>query len=142
MDLWPEDIQEPINVKSPVTILKEQAALLGKRTNNLVTAEVSKKENNIRAEFEYLFFIVSTSLNYRYKLFSIEHNITLYPLRIITDTDLIQEVTDDETASIFSRITINDEEEFYRILQKIFGSTKVKRIISTLMRMIKGDTVV
>jgi hypothetical protein len=39
-DLWPNDIWETENVSVPSDILKEQAAFLGHKTKNFVTAEV------------------------------------------------------------------------------------------------------
>ena len=38
-DLWPENIAES-NMVTPVSILREQAALLGDKTKQLVTGEV------------------------------------------------------------------------------------------------------
>ncbi len=38
-DLWPETIGT-VRVKSPVAILREQASLLGQKTQNLVQAQV------------------------------------------------------------------------------------------------------
>jgi hypothetical protein len=45
-DLWPSDIAANSNLRTPVTILKEQAALLGQKTDNLVIATVSSGNTN------------------------------------------------------------------------------------------------
>ena len=39
VDLWPTDIGKQ-RIKTPAAILRQQASLLGKRTNNLVEAKV------------------------------------------------------------------------------------------------------
>ena len=61
LDLWPEDIGPIPDLKSPVTILREQASLLGKKTNNLVEAELVQLEAVISEdrEFSYAFLIVA-----------------------------------------------------------------------------------
>jgi len=38
-DLWPKDIGNT-NLRAPVSILREQASLLGEKTQNLVKADV------------------------------------------------------------------------------------------------------
>lgn len=46
IDLWPEDFAS-VGERSPISILKEQAAYLGKRTKNLVEGKVSKTGQSI-----------------------------------------------------------------------------------------------
>lgn len=41
VDLWPADIGEP-NIRTPVSILREQASLLGEKTNNIVEGQVAE----------------------------------------------------------------------------------------------------
>ena len=97
-DLWPEDIGPIPESKGPVIILREQASLLGKKTNNLVEAEVVQLEPSrpeppivavqiepsmFETRFNYAFLIVAPPLNnYRYKLFTISHGIDAYPVTI------------------------------------------------------------
>src|SRR5258706_14676885 len=91
-DLWPADIAQVAN-KPPVAILKEQAALLGDKTKNLVTARVVLDEEQSPHAFSYDFFIVAPALqNYHYRLFSIGHNIDLYPVTLYLDEDIRMEL--------------------------------------------------
>jgi len=76
-DLWPGDIGES-ELRTPLAILKEQATLLGAKTGQLVTAEVES-----RAEDEWFFhrfYLVAPALEYKYKLFTVRHPISLYPM--------------------------------------------------------------
>ncbi|MCX7015722.1 MAG: hypothetical protein NTW86_24745, partial [Candidatus Sumerlaeota bacterium] len=89
-DLWPDKIGTELP-KPPVQIVKEQAALLGERTRNVVCAEVLPVETETPYEFSYGFFIVGPALgNYRYRLFSILHDIDLYPVRFDVDRDILR----------------------------------------------------
>ena len=137
MDLWPTDIEKPSNVKSPLFICREQAALLSSKTNNIIGAEVNQIDFPVPADFTYGFFIVSNSLNYRYKLFSIAHDISLYPVKIFCDRDIISEIRKNKT--IFDYETIENEEDFISFLRGILNSQKTKRVIGNLLRIAKPE---
>jgi hypothetical protein len=127
-NLWPEDIAVT-DVVAPVTILKEQASLLGERTKNLVEGSVVTPgtvrgvDFMLKNRFSYGFDLVAPALNnYRYRLFSISHGVEFYPLTINGSEAL----TSDE-------FHVNNEEEFLKALEAIFSSDKTKGIISSLI---------
>src|SRR5436305_800233 len=104
-DLWPVDIIDQ-TIKPPTKILKEQAALLGPKTQNLVTAEVETVTRPAN-RFRHIFYLVSPALdNYRFGLFQIEQGLRLYPVEFILDDDTSEELNLDE------ELTANSEEEF------------------------------
>src|SRR5215471_2084947 len=45
-DLWPADIESPPDQLAPITILKQQAAMLGRRTRNLLEAVVRTEDED------------------------------------------------------------------------------------------------
>lgn len=127
-NLWPEDIAVT-NAVAPVTILKEQASLLGERTKNLVEGSVVAPgivrdvDFLLKDRFSYGFNLVAPALNnYRYRLFSISHGVEFYPLTISGSEAL----NSDE-------LQVNNEEEFFKALETIFSSEKTKRIIGSLI---------
>src|SRR6185436_13952765 len=126
-NLWPEDIAVTDAV-APVSLLKEQAALLGERTKNLVEGSVTSGVGKslalmLEGGFTYDFDIVAPALNYyRYRLFSISHGVELYPLTI-SGTDALNS----------DEFEVNNEEEFLKALETIFSFEKTKRIISSLI---------
>src|SRR6185436_9770992 len=126
-NLWPDDIAVTDAV-APVSLLKEQASLLGERTKNLVEGRVTPGLGKgaaflIAGRFNYDFDLVAPALNnYRYHLFSISHGVELYPLTISGT-----EALDSED------IQVNNEEEFLNELKRIFSFEKTKRIISSLI---------
>jgi len=160
-DLWPEDIGPISDLKAPVVILREQASLLGKKTNNLVEAEVKQLPPTNR-KFHYAFLIVAPALdNYRYELFTISHGINSYPIIIDVNIDIQEEIgtvraierlidnrsaiekIKDQREGIgpddYKKIVARSEEEFVEILQKIFSAKKTKRVIGTILSMISYD---
>jgi hypothetical protein len=76
-DLWPENIAESKMV-TPVTIIKEQAALLGEKTKQLVRGEVESTTTG--SMLVHHFYVVAPTMNYRYELFTAQHNVSFYPL--------------------------------------------------------------
>jgi|SRR5579871_254365 len=79
-DLWPSNIAET-KLVSPVSILKEQAALLGEKTKQLVQGEVKSQANDTL--LVHSFFLVAPTLNYRYELFRVSHSMAFYPLNVM-----------------------------------------------------------
>lgn len=140
-DLWPSDIAAR-RVKSPVGILREQASLLGKKTNNIVQAEVQLL-NSSTDELGSAFFIVAPALNnYRYRLLTVWHEIDLYPVQIFVGDEISDELSPDIQTKVYhpdfssqpeSYIVANSEEQFLDILAKIFGSNKTKGVITALL---------
>jgi hypothetical protein len=145
-DLWPSEIKPFANVRVPVSILKEQASMLGYKTGNIVLAEVKQKiidrefEEEYSESFIYNFYLVAPALEgYRYKLFFIRYDIALYPLRIYMDEDILNEILSDESDTIKSSyVVVESEEDFLEYLRKIFGSKKTKRVINSLIAQTNG----
>jgi hypothetical protein len=78
-DLWPSNIADA-NLTTPVTILKQQAALLGEKTRQLVTGDVvTQTTGNL---FVHSFYIAAPTLGYKYELFQLHHGINFYPLTL------------------------------------------------------------
>ncbi|MCX6045086.1 MAG: hypothetical protein NT075_08230 [Chloroflexi bacterium] len=152
--LWPKlDRNVP---SAPVAILKEQASLLGKSTQNLVIAEIetlqvvdttiklkpfgladvsnlmmsiSDKSFNSSLIFQYAFYLVAPALNhYRYQLFLIGYGIDFYPVHFRLDSDVQQELGISEA----SDIVVQTEEQFLGILKTIFSAEKTQRVIQAI----------
>ncbi|MGC2111434.1 MAG: hypothetical protein WA655_18105 [Candidatus Korobacteraceae bacterium] len=78
-DLWPSNIADA-NLTTPVTILKQQGALLGDKTRQLITGEVvTQTTGNL---FVNSFYISAPTLGYKYELFQVHHGINFYPLTL------------------------------------------------------------
>ena len=76
-DLWPSNIADA-NLTTPVTILKQQSALLGEKTRQLLTGEVvTQTTGNL---FIHSFYVTTPTLGYKYELFQLRHGTDVYPL--------------------------------------------------------------
>lgn len=91
IDLWPDF--KPETVRSPKTILKEQADLLSHKTNNILKGEIGSV--SAYDETTVGFSITSPYLNnYKYQLFHIKYNpATLYPVTIDSNIVCEEETT-------------------------------------------------
>src|ERR1051326_6156592 len=81
-DLWPAEISEVKKITVPASIAIEQAALLGQKKNNVVTANVSPIRAREPTQIVFGFNIVAPALsNYRLRLFNFAYRLDqLYPV--------------------------------------------------------------
>lgn len=137
-NLWPEDIGLVTDdLNAPVNILKEQASLLGKNTQNLVEADLERLSPTINKKFNFAFIIVAPTLgNYQYELFSISHGIEPYPIIINVDDDIQAEIGSTDAKG---NLVAESEDEFIEILKKILNSKKTKKVIGTLLSIVSYD---
>jgi len=115
--------------------LKEQASLLGRKTRNLLEGEVVQVErvHPNGPEFTYRFIIVAPALgDYRYGLFTISHDISLYPVTFRVDEDIKTELAAG-SMSHGDMLTAEDEDELVKLLRQILASKKTQRVIAALL---------
>ncbi len=116
--LWGE-IPITLDVKPPVIILKEQAAILSEKTGGRLRGEVdlSHSAGKIRLDM----FIVAPSLDdYEWGVLTVWHPLDLYPLQVAPGSG--QKPVDCQT-----------EEEFVQALKDVLSSRSVGRAISSLL---------
>ncbi|MEO5917047.1 MAG: hypothetical protein ABIS50_22655 [Luteolibacter sp.] len=77
-EFWPNDLLENIP-STPRQVLERVAAQLGPKTRNLVLAEVNTRAAQ-NGGFLHDFYLRVPSLKYKYELFSLYHEISLYPV--------------------------------------------------------------
>jgi hypothetical protein len=124
-DLWPVDLQPVQPVRTPVGLLKEQAALLGPKTDNILEAYVSTHKLEVKfgdESFWTRFLIVAPTLEYHYEVFSITYGITLYPVRT-------------ESGEI-----LNDENELKSFLQRQLQSDKTRKVVGALIAQVRDQS--
>src|ERR1017187_5577244 len=118
-DLWGEIV--PAAVRTPLAVLREQAALLGPKTRNLIEATVTTSRDRFEDVFAHHFNLVVPTLdNYTYELFRVTHGITLYPVVIPGGASTLAQ-------------PLRSEEEFLDWLRQELSSPKTKGIISNLL---------
>jgi hypothetical protein len=101
-DFWGEI--ETTAVRTPLSILREQAAALGPRTKNLVEAKV---QTTIYSGYLIHSFnlVVPSVDSYTYQLFQIEHPVDLYPIHVKDSPPIILETEDEFTAWLRERLS-------------------------------------
>jgi hypothetical protein len=144
-DLWPQDLPTT-TMTTPLTILREQASLLGTKTKNIVKAAVKRYRSNplpssrhvtsakpsapSQELFNYSFNLVAPTLdNYTYRLFTVAYDVNLYPATITVDDDIALELDDLDA----DELSASDEAEFKDFLSRIIGSQKTRKVISALL---------
>jgi hypothetical protein len=133
-DLWPEDIAAAEGELPPITILKQQASLLGRRTRNLVEAEVETTgSTDFPGYLRHILFLVAPALNfYRHSLLEVEHDAThLYPATINASRS-------GNGPSKRRHIRAKNSDEFKEALKEIFADDETKKTIGSLLAQSGG----
>ena len=124
-DLWPADISDETDLVMPVTILREQAAALAKRTKGVLEAEVrSTNPEPGQSTFVHEFVIVAPTLDsYALALFYVTHDVAGYPL-----------------AFVFHEMAnkVENQEALVSTLKIVFNHEKTKAIIQALLAQSKS----
>jgi hypothetical protein len=145
-DLWPADLGDVTTSKSPVTILKEQASILGTRTKNIVKAYIkrispdnlqltrhtvsAKRESYYTDPFHYGFYLQGPALdNYTYRLFDLSFGVDRYPARFMVDDEIANELN----ANPNEGLVAGNEEEFLQALATVLGSQKTRKVIHAIL---------
>jgi hypothetical protein len=111
----------------PVQILREQAELLSKKTDNILQAVVVTIQDE-EDVIEYSFDIVAPALNgYIYTVLELSHEAELYPL----------EIQDLSSSEIY---VCPDEQHFKSALRKILGSEQIKKIVANLVALSTSES--
>ena len=120
-DFWPSNIADS-QMTTPVLILKQQAALLGEKTRNLVQGEVLTQV--LGNMFVHHFYLSAPTLNYKYELFQISHGISFYPLSL--------RLSNQEGSSLA------DEEQFKERLKTIFSSPHTLNVVHSILAQVRA----
>jgi hypothetical protein len=116
-DLWGAFTPEAL--RTPVTILREQARLLGDKTQHLIEAEVSTSARG--RQFRHHFDLVVPGLDdYRFRLFEIWHGLEIYPVYAGNDEE-----------------KLSTEAEFIEWLGRTLSSAETRRVISSLLAQVQ-----
>lgn len=139
-NFWPEF--KPANIVDPKSIIEEQARILPKLTGEKVIAIVNKTEKNfldnndyIPYAFIYEFYITSKMLpTYKFRVFNLSYNLPIYPLRLSVDSDILKELNI-ETIFGSRSFDVENEQDLKTSLKLILNSTKVRDVVSSIMRI-------
>ncbi len=142
-DLWPEDIGKvPVAIKTPASILKEQASLLGQKFKNTIMAEVWQTDEDwsLLPDDDYIrfnFLLYAPALKYRYKVFIMAYRIIdFYPVIVGVDDSIKKELG--YTGPVNPReIRLESEVAFISFLEKLFASGKMKEILKSIVAHIQ-----
>ncbi|MBM4038919.1 MAG: hypothetical protein FJ290_10430 [Planctomycetes bacterium] len=117
-DFWPT-IRAP-KLRMPVGILRQQASALGRKTKNIVIAKVVSDQEG--KNFVHALELVAPVLgNYTYVVLTVQHPISVYPMRVI------DHLRDDQVREA------RTEEDFMGILREILSSAEMKRLLEVLL---------
>jgi hypothetical protein len=120
-DYWPADIAKS-DIITPASLMRTQAALLGEKTNQQITATVQALAQS-PSDFVWSFQLISTTLgSYRYELFRVIHPIPIYPATVFWEGH--------------PNKVVQDQDQFKDALKEILGSDQTKKILHSLLAQI------
>jgi len=118
-DLWPGNIAES-NLVTPLAILREQAALLGEKTKQLVRGEVDTQ--TVGSLLVHHFHVAAPTLNYRYELFTAQHNVNFYPLVVRHKNE---------------NVSVKDEAEFKEKLKAVLADQHTVNVVHSILAQVR-----
>jgi hypothetical protein len=121
VDLWPPEVGTT-TIVPPLAILRRQAVILGERTQNLIEGQVETLTQGER--FRQRFYIVAPSLDYKYLLFEIQHDVIGYPVTVV-ERDGIP-------------FQLDTQEEFVNWLKQTLSSDETRRVVASLLSQVKA----
>lgn len=122
-NLWGELPTEEV-IRTPLQILREQAAILGEKTENLLEGRVQQEAT--AKLFRNTLYIVAPSLGYSYAVLDVTYGVDLYPVSV-------------RDAQIGVSTTCEDEESFEQALADIFSSAQTKKALVGLLSQVKAE---
>jgi len=121
-NLW-GDLASLEVVRTPKTVLEEQANLLTKATKGVLVGVVEVA--SYPGKFRYDLNVVVPSLNnYVYTILSVSHSLDLFPLRLQAE----RPATD---------VQIHRDDEFEDVVEKILSSSAVRSALSRLKSQVQ-----
>lgn len=145
-NLWPEDLNTPEEeYNAPNKVLKEQSEKLMEITNGIIYTDLSKRNalgdllsNNskpdfIKKDFNFNYELKGKYLdNYSYRIFSIHYNISIYPITILLNDNIVNDIGLEK-----NKIYISDFNNYKEILKKVFNSNHLKQVITAMIQLSK-----
>ena len=125
-NLW-GDLPLAENVETPLSLLRTQAAYLGKMTSGLLEGRIvttQASEDNMHHEFR---IVVPALGHYSTTLLSVLHPLELYPLKMFLGV----------TSNFAALPPIADEVSFKSRLKEFLQSDRTRRIIQSLVTQAK-----
>lgn len=140
-NLWPDFADPTGDIKMPHEILNTQGSFLLQKTKGIIYAEVLKIETDgtwmtedydeIEGAFGFRFTIRSKLMDhYRFELFKIFHDFDCYPLTMLLDEKIYEELGLKKPIAL-----ARDEEEYFELLKKIFNSKRLITIVSVMLKV-------
>lgn len=113
-------IPDVSNVRTPMTMLKEQATALSEETDGLLRGNVSTLGSTDSDLYIILSIIVPALNNYKFDLLTYTQPITMFPGTLDSNAES-------------KRYRINNEQDFDDSLKVILSSTAVSSIVAALI---------
>lgn len=123
-DLWPPTFGS--RKPTPLGVLREQAHLLGTKTEGRVRGEVQTVPSLKGNEFLHIFRIVAPGLgNYAFDLFSVSHDLNLNPVKVLCD--LLPQ----------GEVAAPDQQSFTQALGDVLRHEKSVQVINALLSQLE-----
>ena len=120
-NLW-GDLPGPDSLRTPSTMLKEQAAQLASLTDNVLEGRLRQEHMSGGKTMIHFYIAVPILDNYQYQVLTILHDpIVIYPMQITDET-------------LGKKYPAEDEDSFKTIVTTILQNPELRRVIAAIRR--------
>jgi hypothetical protein len=121
--LW-GDLSTLKTIRTPKTILAEQAEILNQATKGLIRAEIMSSQGG--ENLTYSLTIIAPILNnYRYLVCNVQHDINIYPCKIFSNATGIWEACPNEQTLMVKLAAILGGDKTRLVIESLLSQSKV-----------------
>jgi hypothetical protein len=129
LDFWP-DIGDTKPKVTPLSLMKQQAALLGRHTGNVLEGRV--RSTTFRGGVNHTFVIAAPALDYQYELFNVSHTmVDIYPVTVVSAPRVGE-------GPLEKPPVLRSQEEFLQWLKDVLSSDTTKRVLGSLLAQVEA----
>lgn len=116
------------NVRTPLSILREQAAALTEQTKGVLVGEVDVTRDD-NGDLRIRMDVVSPALNnYRYRILSYKQPISMYPGTLFAEVMAVNKLQPKDAIKI-----VDNESDFISDIKIVLSSEKTKEVLAALI---------
>ena len=134
---------EESKLEHPEVIVKNAIEGFDTATENyasLLLQEANPTYTNLSCDFQYVLRLTSEDVpSYRHNILYFGYDIALTPIEVIIEDSIDSEIFNSASNRSYRRRNINTENEFSRILENIFQSAQLKKVVGGLIKIAKKE---
>lgn len=147
MDFWSEGFQEP-SAEFPDKIVDKYIQSFEKATGGLVSlvlremSDIERVSTELKStNFRYRVVLTSRILRgYSFKVMSFGYDVTMFPVFVLPEEGIAEEVGVSETALFSGGLKIEDEDTLRKLIEAVFKCPRFRSTVGGLLKVARAKS--